>query len=75
LTPLAFERTLREVAAEIVTLWHTAKLRCEMVLGRFCDSRVLLWMGGQLVFEQIVTNYPDAMRLAAELKTAYDRLA
>jgi len=59
---------------EIQTLWQTAKVRCELVVGRAFDSRVLLWVGGRLMFEQLVASYPDAWRLAADLKDAYNYL-
>jgi hypothetical protein len=63
-----------EVPAEILTLWHTAKSRCELVVRGVYGARVLLWIGGRLVVEQIVATYPDALRLAAELKSTYDQL-
>jgi len=32
---------------------------------------VLLWIGASLVYEQIVSSYPEALTLAAELRTLY----
>jgi len=59
------------VTAEIKTLWRTATLRCELVSSLKKSTRVLLWIGAQLAFEQAVSSYAEALTLADQLKTLY----
>jgi hypothetical protein len=59
------------MAAEIHTLWHTAKACCELVYSQTAPARVLLWFGSRLVYEQVITSYNEALAVAAELKIAY----
>ena len=44
-------------------------------LKRLFDTRVLLWVGSTLAFEQLVATYPDAQQLAKELRRAYAYLS
>jgi hypothetical protein len=71
----AERRRSTTVPAEIVTLWRTARVRCEYVSTRLFDTRVLLWVGSTLAFEQLVATYPDAQQLAKELRRAYAYLS
>ena len=61
----------RSLPAEIHTLWRTTKLRCELTCSLHGQLRVLLWVGAQLVYEQIVYSPDEAFAVAGELKMAY----
>jgi len=59
------------VPAEIRTLWRTPTVRCELVCSLTHAARVVLWLGAQLVFEQAVSSYAEALSLAEQLKAAW----
>ena len=56
---------------EIYTLWRTTKACCEVVYGPRTPSRLMVWLGPRLVYEQIVSSVNEAIAVAAELKIAY----
>ena len=71
LTDAPARSILYSVSTQIETLWRRSALQCELVFNLKHSARVVLWLGAQLVFEQAVSSYAEALILADQLKAAF----
>jgi hypothetical protein len=55
-------------SVEIRTLWKTASEQCELVWGLFTGYRVMLWVQGKLIVDELMDDIDSALRRAAELR-------
>ena len=56
------------VELKIETLWRTVSQQCELVSLGLRGSRLRLWVKGNLVVDEEVSNWPDALKRASELR-------
>lgn len=61
--------------AEITAVWCQEAIRCELASIPSEPSRILLWVGGRLVFEHSVSSWDEVTVIAGELERAYASVA
>ena len=58
---------------KIETLWRTVSEQCELVSLGLRGCRLRLWVKGNLVVDEEVSNWPDALKRASELRIEWPR--
>jgi len=56
---------------EIKTLWRSAFEQCELVMLGVRGLRLHLWVRGELVVDEQVGDWAEAMRRAAQLRAEW----